>query len=90
MVKAIEAEERTNSDAERLLADLKDRLDTEEAAIEDNFFAGAMVDRICLALGLKPDWSRWEGHGWAEEYAGLAATRGLGPAKVVAQWRPPP
>jgi hypothetical protein len=29
------------------------------------------VERLCNDLGLHPDWSRWDGEGWAEDYAPL-------------------
>ena len=74
--KVIAHAQRSESDAERLLADLTDRLDDEgEVAELMNMQVGAAVSRICEALGLTIDWSLWAGQAWVEGYGGTVGTR---------------
>jgi hypothetical protein len=58
-------------ETERLLADLKDRLD--EKVVDDHVSIGMIVAELCEAWALPLDWTLWEGYGWAEDHAGLAA-----------------
>jgi hypothetical protein len=66
---AIEAEA-AESDVERLLADLDERLadEADDADFGDRPI-GEIVARICADLGLTPDWGLWEYEDWAMEEA---------------------
>ena len=62
---AIDDEAETESDAEHLLADLRERL--EDAEIDDEIGDGNVGDiaaRICRDLGLTADWSLWQNEIW--------------------------
>ena len=51
---------------------LEERLEEDEAYADGG--KGPLrgtVERLCHDLGLHPDWSRWDGEGWAEDYAPL-------------------
>lgn len=62
-------------EAERLLADLKDRMEAEEEDAETNVYEiGRTVERICEGLGLSVDWSLWKGQTWADGYVGILAS----------------
>ncbi len=84
------------SDAERLLADLHERLD--DPADDADFGhrpLGVLIARICRDLGVTPDWSLWEDEDWAIEEA-AARPRGSPFAAAPAagapsrQWERPP
>jgi hypothetical protein len=61
-------------EAERLLADLKDRMEHEDKEAETNVYEiGRTVERLCEGLGLGVDWSLWKGQTWADEYVGALA-----------------
>ena len=58
--------------AERLLADLNDRLD-DELLIDDldNHPLGACIAKICKRLKVSPDWTSWKDTAWAAEEIAL-------------------
>jgi hypothetical protein len=69
-VEQVIAAEADGPEAERLLADLEERLDDAEAG-ED--FAdrplGELVAGICRDLGVTPDWNLWRNEDWAMDEA---------------------
>ena len=70
--KVIEIVERVverESDAERLLDDLDERLQDEDDADFADRPLGELVARICRDLGVTPDWSLWADEAWASEAA---------------------
>jgi hypothetical protein len=74
--KVIEHERLAESDAERLLADLNERLeDEDEVRALMAMSTGKAVDRICGDLGLTIDWSLWKGQVWVEEYIPILETQ---------------
>ncbi len=81
VVEIVERVVETESDAERLLDDLDERL--EDA--DDSDFAdrpiGELVARICRDLGVTPDWRLWEDEAWAIEAleASPPGAPGVGP-----------
>jgi hypothetical protein len=58
--------------AERLLADLNDRLD-DELLIDDldNHPLGACIAKLCKRLKVSPDWTSWKDTAWAAEEIAL-------------------
>jgi len=57
----------------RLYDDLDERLAEHEADIDAGRPPREIVGRLCKALALSPDWSRWGGEGWIEDDAPLDA-----------------
>jgi hypothetical protein len=69
-VEQVIAGEADGTDAEKLLADLEERLDDDEAG--EDFTdrpIGELVAAICRDLGLTPDWRLWRNETWAIEEA---------------------
>jgi len=64
------ATEREPVDRERLLADLDEWLEDEDAAARLAAVPVAIaIQMVCAGLGLKPDWSLWKRQTWAIESA---------------------
>ena len=69
----IEASTGDPDEVERLKAELKERMETEDP--DDIFFVrthwpiGEAIALICQDLGLDPDWDRWENRPWARKEA---------------------
>jgi len=69
----IEASTGDPDEVERLKAELKERMETEDP--DDIFFVrthwpiGEAIALICQDLGLDPDWDRWETRAWARDEA---------------------
>ena len=70
IAEAIDAEVADETIAKSLYVALDERLADREACLRilDYPFREA-VERLCKDLGFAPDWSRWEGDGWAADYA---------------------
>jgi hypothetical protein len=67
---AIDAEIADEETAKSLYLELDERLSDREACgrLMDHPFREA-IERLCRDLNFEPDWSRWEGGGWAPGYA---------------------
>ena len=79
----------SESDAERLLGDLKDRLDRETLEMGEDFHIHEIVIRLCQEMDIEIDWTLFESHGWAEDLVGFAKTRRDGAVNVW-NWRERP
>jgi hypothetical protein len=90
IARLIDAEDRPAGERERLLSDLKDRLDARDQTVGDHFSVAQDVERLAEAMGLDIDWRLFDGHGWAAEYEGVLAGRRLKLAAQAARARPPP
>jgi hypothetical protein len=92
--KVIEIVERVvegESDAERLLDDLDERLQDEDDADFADRPLGELVARICRDLGVTPDWSLWADEAWASEArGGPAAPPDATPPPAAWPAHPPP
>ena len=72
VVETIEAEKAAKSidriDAEKLLADLDEKLEDERMLDDlDERSVGECIARLCKKLGVTPDWNSWREAGWAVE-----------------------
>jgi hypothetical protein len=76
--RVIETEAR-ESDAERLLDDLDERLEDADDTDFADRSVGELVAGICRDLGVTPDWGLWEDEDWGIEAAGVALTSGAPP-----------
>ena len=91
--KVIEIVERVverESDAERLLDDLDERLQDEDDADFADRPLGELVARICRDLGVTPDWSLWANEAWASEARGDPAAPPPDATRPPAAWPPHP
>jgi hypothetical protein len=89
VVEIVERVVERESDAERLLDDLDERLPDEDDADFADRPLGELVARICRDLGVTPDWSLWADEAWANE----AAAEPPAPADAsrrTATWPPHP
>jgi len=92
IARLIDAEERAPDERERLLDDLKDRLDARDKTIDGCFFVGAELEAFAEAMALVIDWRLFDGHGWAAEHDGILSGRRLQQElrAAAARARPPP